>query len=110
MLAGICRLVRVTVIEADWPHRFVLLVGREVVDDLAAGAADPDSVRWIDMGLPADQHRPRPREVVRLRTALWRRFGEMPRTGLVNASLKPVQMRVGVGCHGNVPDFRDRDR
>ncbi len=44
-------LMRGTVIEADWTHCFTMLVGREVVDDLAARTADPDPVRRIDMGL-----------------------------------------------------------
>jgi len=93
-------LVWVAVVEADWTHRLMLLVGREVMDDLVAGAANPDPVRWIDVGVPTDQHRPRPSEVVRLRTVLWRGLGILPRPGLSNARVKPVQRRCGVGCHG----------
>ncbi len=43
------RLVGVAVIETHWPHRLVVLAGGEVVDDLAARAAGPDPVRWIDV-------------------------------------------------------------
>lgn len=45
-LAG--RLVGVAVVEAHWAHRFVVLVGREVVDDGTARAAYPDPMRRVD--------------------------------------------------------------